>query len=185
MRSLQGFMAFFALGIFSFWILTVGTGQMSNGSAGADTLHLPDTTGRAVWAYLDSVKYAKAWRMWPGKSAFHKGTGPHGALLTTYVNPLAYDPIATRAESMPDGVIIVMENYSRDSALISHTVMYKKFRFDPDNGDWFWANYAPDGKVMDAGKVQSCMECHSKAKSSDYLFTGPLAKRDTTQCNGG
>lgn len=71
---------------------------------------------------------------------------------------------------MPDGAIIVKENYGPDQQkLVAVTPMYKVEGYNPDAGNWFWAKYAPDGSVQAAGKVDSCIECHKTA--DDYRFT--------------
>jgi hypothetical protein len=54
------------------------------------------------------------------------------------------------------------------------TVMAKSRAYNPEAGDWFWARYAPDGKIEAEGKVEACIKCHSAKKDNDYLFTGPL-----------
>ena len=36
--------------------------------------------------------------------------------------------------------------------------------------DWFWLSTAPDGKMQASGKVDACIQCHTKAKM-DYVFT--------------
>lgn len=63
------------------------------------------------------------------------------------------------------------------------TVMYRREKgYDPDNQDWFWAKYGPDGtldtnpkgiplagrvaKGMDAG----CIACHAGAPGADMVF---------------
>ena len=55
---------------------------------------------------------------------------------------------------MPDGAIIVKENYGKDKEkLMAITQMYLKKGCNPDAGDWFWAKYGPEGEVMSSGKV--------------------------------
>ncbi len=48
--------------------------------------------------------------MWPGKDAYYPGTEPHGMLLTTYVNELAFDAITQRSGRRPAGAVVVKEN---------------------------------------------------------------------------
>jgi hypothetical protein len=61
--------------------------------------------------------------------------------------------------------------------LAAITVMFKRPGFDPDNQDWFWARYAPDGSlamtdggVAVAGRVDGCIGCHSAAGGGDYIY---------------
>ncbi len=116
------------------------------------------------------------WKMWPGKDALYEGQKPHGVLLTTYVNDIAYKALMERPGEMPDGGIIVKENYTPDEKLAAVTVMYKEKGFDPNHNDWYYLKYAPDCTIEAQGGVQSCMECHAKAKGNDWLFTGRIGK---------
>ncbi|RMD48443.1 MAG: hypothetical protein D6832_03940, partial [Alphaproteobacteria bacterium] len=64
------------------------------------------------------------------------------------------------------------------------TVMFRREKgYDPDNQDWFWVKYRPDGSLdknpkgmMLAGRVakgadKGCIACHSGAGGDDYIFT--------------
>ncbi|OGP94760.1 MAG: hypothetical protein A2Z19_03490 [Deltaproteobacteria bacterium RBG_16_54_18] len=130
--------------------------------------------GAALWDYLKKADYAKKWEMWPGKSALYPGKEPHGALLTTYVNKTALAAIKEKKGMLPDGSIIVKENYTPDKKLAALTVMYKVKGYNPQAGDWFWAKYLPDGKIAAEGKVAGCIQCHASVKANDYVATGPL-----------
>jgi hypothetical protein len=131
-------------------------------------------SGPALWDYLREADYENTWKMWPGKSAFYKGRAPHGAFLTTYVNGIAYDAIESKTGVIPFGAIVVKENYTPDKKLAATTVMYKVEGYDPEAGNWFWAKYAPNGKVSAAGKVKMCINCHGMKKDNDYIMTAPL-----------
>ena len=113
----------------------------------------------------------------PAKGKLYKGTEPHGALLTTYVNNPALAAIKGKKGTMPAGAIVVKENYMPDKKLAAITVMYKVAGYNPEGGDWFWAKYTPDGKVEAEGKsgmADMCIGCHGKAKGNDFLYTGEL-----------
>lgn len=133
-----------------------------------------EASGKALWDYLVKNDYTKKWKMWPGKKALYKGTEPHGALLTTYVNDTALKGIKSKKGVLPNGSIVAKENYSPDKKLMAITVMYKVKGYNPEAGDWFWVKYAPDGKIAGEGKMDMCINCHSKKKENDYLFTGSL-----------
>lgn len=65
-----------------------------------------------------------------------------------------------------------------DSAkFVALSVMYKIKGYNPEGGDWFWVKYSPDGKVEASGKVKGCIDCHSKQKDNDYIFTGKVKNR--------
>jgi cytochrome c551/c552 len=53
--------------------------------------------------------------------------------------------------------------------------MRKEQGFAPQEGDWFWAKYKPDGTVEAAGQPAGCLSCHGAVRSNDYVFTFPVA----------
>ena len=116
----------------------------------------------------------------------YEGVAPHGMMLETLYTDATVDGHT--------GTLVVKRNYgpegvSRDAVLADPdkhlgavTVMFRREAgYDPDNQDWFWAKYLPDGtldknpkgmrlagrvaKGMDAG----CIACHSA--EPDYLYT--------------
>jgi hypothetical protein len=131
-------------------------------------------TGADIWGLLTKMEYSKKWRMWPGKTSLYPGKEPHGAVLTTYVNIPAFMAIAGKRGELPNGSMIVMENYSADKKMTDISVMFKVQAYNPEAGDWFWAKYAPDGKIEAEGKVDTCIKCHGQNKGNDYIMTGPL-----------
>jgi plastocyanin len=131
-------------------------------------------TAEKLWQTLQTAKYQAAWTLTP-KGKLYQGQPPHGALLTTYLNPEAAAQLKNPTAQLANGSIIVKENYGADQKLAALTVMMKQTGYAPDDGDWFWAAYAPDGKVQMAGQVEYCYQCHAAAKSNDYVFTFPHA----------
>lgn len=137
-----------------------------------------------LWNKIQGENYRENWAMWPGKVAYYKGKEPHGVLLTTYVNDVAYESIENKEGMMPYGSIIIKENYMPDKTLGAITVMHKIEGFNPDANDWFWVKFGQDGKVMTmemggmtmklAGKVPGCITCHGVQRSNDYVFTSSL-----------
>lgn len=144
----------------------------------------PDTTAEALWAHLQEERYTETWRTWPDKGELYEGTEPHGMLLTTYLNPVAYDALTNGAERMPDGAIVVKENYMADSTLAAVTTMYKSAGYAPDHNDWFFAKQDPEGIVEVAGRAEMCQECHGGRAANDYLFTGTLGAPDGGESGG-
>jgi hypothetical protein len=130
---------------------------------------LPDTTSASVLAYLDEVDYQNndEWKLWPGTSEMYQGDDPHGAKLTTRLNPAALDAIGG---TMPNGAIIVKENYSPAGELGAVTVMYKSEGYNPEHNDWFWIKELADGTIEKEGKVMGCQDCH--VDGTDYVW-GP------------
>ncbi len=125
---------------------------------------------------------------------FYGGAKPHGMILE-----LAYQDLDVDGHT---GFIVVKKNYDgpgvseeavawdRARYLSSITVMFKReVGYDPDNQDWFWVKYKPDGslqakdvggaKVPLAGRIakgksredsRGCIYCHASAGGGDYIF---------------
>ena len=140
---------------------------------------LPEASAEAVLAYLTAADFRNSWDLWPGKGEKYEGTEPHGALLTTYLNPAAAQAAADGAGQMPPGAIVVKDNFMPDGMLGASTVMYKIEGYNPEAGDWWWAKFMPDGTVdmdgMAQGRVEMCIGCHAKGADNDYLLTGSIA----------
>ncbi|MFO7607134.1 MAG: cytochrome P460 family protein [Desulfurivibrionaceae bacterium] len=111
------------------------------------------------------------WQLWPGTEKLYEGTQPHGAFLTTYVNDIALERLQADKDKFPNGSIVVKENYNKQKELAAVTAMYKVKDYNPSDGDWYWIKYLPNGEVEAEGKVGSCIRCHSKMKSKDWVFT--------------
>ena len=143
-------------------------------ACGASSPELPDTTGSGVWNFLQEVNYQEEWELWPGKGEKYQGGEPHGALFTTYLNSPALDALTGKAGSMPNGAIIVKENYTADGTFDMVTVMYKVGGYNPDNNDWFWAKVKANGEVDAEGQLQGCQACHGARRDNDFVMTGEL-----------
>jgi hypothetical protein len=130
-----------------------------------------------LWKMLQDANYQDNWSTVPGKGTLYDGQPPHGAFLSTYLSPEAAEGMNMKTGKMPDKAVIVKENYKPDQSLDAITVMYKQAGFDPEHSDWFWAKFAPDGQVQEAGKVAGCSACHGAVESNDFIFTFPIAVR--------
>jgi hypothetical protein len=128
-----------------------------------------------LWQTMQDEDYREQWATVPGKGTFYQGQPPHGALLSTFLNALAAEAMNAQADEMPDGAVIVKENYTADQVLINATVMLKRAAYDPDHNDWFWAAFTPEGEIAMAGQAAMCIGCHAAVRSNDYIFTFPLA----------
>ena len=142
------------------------------GMAAGEQQQLPDTTVEAVWSYLQAQDY-ESWAHFPGKGELYEGGEPHGALLTTYVNETAARALEGGSPvSIPEGGIIVKENYTPDSTLAAVTVMYKPgVRFNPDHNNWWFLKRNADGSVAASHRVEGCQNCHGAAQDNDYVLT--------------
>lgn len=143
-------------------------------------------------------KNMKAYRL-VGSKAVHAvpyaGTPPHGEILETLDGIFTIYRIRGffRITGIK-GALIVKKNYAGDGVskeavannpdayLDSVTVMFQRRNYDPDNQNWFWVKYGPDGEVLTnpggvplAGKIgkgmnTGCIACHSAAPGGDYVF---------------
>ena len=92
--------------------------------------------------------------------------------MKLYANDIVINGV-NADESMPDGAILIKENYDENRKdLMAVTPMYKKKGYNPEGGDWFWAKYGPDGSVETSEKVDGCIQCH-KAAPKDMIFSQP------------
>jgi hypothetical protein len=144
----------------------------------------PEDIAAGLWKLMKTENFYDRWQMWPGTETLYKGSNPHGALLTTYINSIGYEAVAKSEKELPPGTIIAMENYMDDKTLKAIDVMYNLVPFDPEHGNWFWVKFAPDGKLFKVerdgetltlvGKIAECIECHSASSSrTQYIMTNP------------
>ena len=100
------------------------------------------------------------------------------------------------------GFVVVKKNYRGDHLTVdaveknraryldSISVMFQREAgYDPDNQNWFWVQYKPDGRLFSmrrmgmeiamAGRLikgaapeqsRGCIDCHSSAGGGDYIF---------------
>lgn len=135
--------------------------------------NLPSPDAKKVWSYITETNSYLGWGFWPGYVGIYPGKSPHGAYLKLYANSVALKA-AREGKIMPYGSILLKENYGKDKkTLMAVTPMYRIKGYNPEGGDWFWAKYDPNGKVLKAGKVKGCIDCHTMQKSNDWLFTQP------------
>lgn len=141
-------------------------------------------------AFANKVwKAIEGYETWPMISDFYPGRSPHGKVLR-----LTYNVVNIDGEPYH---IIIKDNYggegvnvekvanadSPEDYLGAVTIMLQREEgYDPENNNWFWAKYLPDGtldknpKGMSlAGRVAKgmnagCIACHSTAKDDDMLF---------------
>jgi len=124
---------------------------------------------------------------WPMSSDFYDGTSPHGAYLRLYYNIVDIDGqpyhVIVKDNFGGQGASLEMVRETPRERLAAITVMVQMPEgYDPDNNDWFYARYDPDGMVsmknsmalagrVGDGTTASCIGCHAKAGGGDYIFT--------------
>lgn len=158
--------------------LTIGC-KKKNDTQPAETVEqkaaaLPETDGVTLIDLITVTQDYRQWPMFPGKEALYRGQHPHGAYLTTYVSPAVLAALQSKSGQLPDGSIIVKENYSPEKELAAVTVMYRRTGYNPEAGDWYWIKYSPDKTILAEGKVDGCINCHRAVQNNDWVFTGPI-----------
>lgn len=134
---------------------------------------MPSADAAKVWSYITETNPYLGWGFWPGYTEIYPGKSPHGKFLKLYANAQALKA-AREGKPMPDGAIIVKENYGEDKkTLMAITPMYKVKGYNPEAGDWFWAKYEPSGKALKEGKLKGCIDCHRVQETKGWLFTEP------------
>ncbi len=125
---------------------------------------------------LENQMYEFTWHYEPGvEPGFYEGQAPHGAVLRTYVNNIAYDAIQHGLTELPQGSFLSKQNFTPEKVLAATTIMVKMEEgFNPDAGDWFWAKVQPDGTIDAAGAPAGCVGCHGAQKANDWLFNATL-----------
>jgi len=93
-----------------------------------------------------------------GMEAFHEGTTPY-----------------------PEGTVFLGAVYQveRDGGQVNEGAGagFTLMRKDPDasaTGGWAFAQYTPDGQLVEQDEAQACFQCHTQVKDQDYVFSRPL-----------
>lgn len=140
---------------------------------------------QSLWTALEQNRLVGAGRL---QAMPYKTPPPHGHFV---------ESIDGRIEVQGrEGVVIVKKNFGKsgketrqqiadnpDDYMTSITVMFKREAgYDPENKNWFWAKYFPNGSLFKnpkgmalAGRVakgsdKACIACHIGAPGKDYVF---------------
>jgi len=162
--------------------------SMEGPQASAEEKAAPPFGGKEDVAFASKLWEAmKGYDTWPLKSDFYAGGAPHGKVLRMYYNVVhvgeAHYHVIIKDNFGGEGVKPEIVAKSPAKYLAAVTVMVqRKPGYDPENNDWFWAKFNPDGSVAPndkgmalAGRVakgmpKGCIACHSEAEGKDYLF---------------
>ena len=84
-------------------------------------------------------------------------------------------------KKMYQGSGVSVQNVFNDPAtdLKIVAVMYKREKgYDPENQDWFYTKYNPDGSpqknkkgILMTGRAEKCIGCHKSAPGDDYVYS--------------
>ncbi|QCO58069.1 hypothetical protein EOK75_19335 (plasmid) [Pseudorhodobacter turbinis] len=121
------------------------------------------------------------------RSTPYEGTDPHGMMLETFYTKATIGDhegdLIVKRNFGPEGVTADQALREPEKHLGAYTVMFRREAgYDPEDKDWFWVKYLPDGaldKTPDgmalAGQVakgmdEGCIACH-KSAGDDMVFT--------------
>ncbi len=123
------------------------------------------------YLYLTEDTPYTGWKLWPGSSR-HPADSPHGPLVTTYVNPAAYESL-TAGKELKTGSLIVMENRGLDGGFRGLSVRMKIRGYNSAGDDWYWLQYDEQGEATSRGKGYECLACHDQGKKVDRTGAVP------------
>jgi hypothetical protein len=155
------------------------TAQESNAPFGGDAdVAFAHELWKAMAAHAD----------WPMQSDIYPGTSPHGKFLRVTYNLVHVDGKPYH--------LIIKDNFVGEDAtqakVAAHPARYqgpvtimlqREPGYDPDDNDWFWVKYRPDGSIEKAenglamagrvakGSTKGCIACHAKAGGGDYVYS--------------
>ncbi len=139
-----------------------------------EPLHKSEISGNAIWNRITVESNFKNYTEWPKDSDLQPGQSPHGVWHRVFANRTLLEALPAVDSTAPEGSLIVKENFDSSKTLGSITVMAKVKGYDPENGDWYWAMFDPEGKVLKEGSPGGCISCHAGMRSNDFVIINPL-----------
>ncbi|MFT5139553.1 MAG: hypothetical protein ACI9H8_000944 [Lysobacterales bacterium] len=154
--------------------------EQSSGTA------VDDAYAAKVYAYMVDNKLVGEGRI---RSYPFEGGRPHGSIQ---------EVVTTEAEiDGHKGRLIIKHNYGAEDGLTPKavyaadhsenyealTIMFQREEgYDPDNNDWFWAEYYASGEVINfqgtnlSGRSPLCLSCHTPLGGKDREILNGTAK---------
>ncbi len=139
-----------------------------------EPLQKSEVSGNAIWNRITVESSFKNYSEWPKDSGLQPGQSPHGVWHRVFANNSLFDALPVADSTAPEGSLIVKENFDSSKKLGSITVMAKVKGYDPESGDWYWAMFDPEGKVLKEGSPGGCISCHAGMRSNDFVIINPL-----------
>ena len=98
-----------------------------------------------------------------------------------YINDTGMEAFREGTTPYPEGTLFLGAVYKveRDGAQVNEGkgAGFTLMRKDPDaagTGGWAFAQYTPDGQLVEQDEAQACFQCHTRVKDQDYVFSRPL-----------
>ena len=145
-----------------------------------------DAYAAKLWSYMSEHQLLGKERM---RSYPFVGSRPHGSIQEVISTEATIDGHRGR--------LIVKHNYGAEAELTPKsvysakpdqnyealTIMFKREAgYDPENSDWFWAEYNPDGSILFfqganlSGRAPACLGCHTPLGGKDREILNGRAK---------
>lgn len=106
----------------------------------------------------------RSWELMPGTTEMMEARGWHTERATIRINKIARETIVAGADSLPDGAMVVKENFDGAGALVNIVTAHKQ------DGVWRWVQYLPGGTVDDGSQAPGrCIECHAMGPNDMLL----------------
>ena len=100
--------------------------------------------------------------------------------LHVFVNKLGLKVFRSGTGAYPQGSIIAKQKFTDNTTVDAElfTVMRKmKDGYDPKHGNWEYSVLSGDGKtILSRGRIDSCITCHSKYSSRDFVSRSYMVK---------
>ncbi|MHC4972607.1 MAG: cytochrome P460 family protein [Planctomycetota bacterium] len=119
-----------------------------------------------------AMRLYRRYLIWGKANAKRFKSKPHKLMVTNYVNKIGQDAWKKGSGGYPAGSSIAKEGWKDDQRAMVFFMEKRAAGYDSGNGDWWYATVDGKGKILNAGKVQSCIECHANA-DNDYVFGTP------------
>jgi len=137
----------------------------------SDELSEDQERANEIW---DEINGYQSWGQISEFSGIQPSNNAHGSYVQVWINEIAESFVSDSSSSgqLPNGSLIVKEGYSdsNGSDVNKITIMKKIEGYDPNNNDWFWANYNSGGDLGGKnGREASCFNCH--ATGQDYILS--------------
>lgn len=136
-----------------------------------------DAYAAKVWAYMAENRLLGDGRI---RSQPFEGSRPHGSIQEVIATEATIDGVAGRLIVKHNygakGGLTVKQVYSANQAenYEALTIMFQREEgYDSANSDWFWAEYNPDGSVLNyqgsnlSGRSPLCIGCHTALGGKD------------------
>ncbi len=140
----------------------------------------------------EDIEAYEEWDHAPGWPDVHAGCeDPHTPIVEIWLNEVAFGAMATEPKVLPDTAALVLQVWLDEQGTEGTLLAMRKVEgIDPDNGDWFWGAFDPEGAAVAAGaasdpdagpSVADCVGCHRSGV--DFVrFPGMVALDPSVAC---